>query len=125
MCLQDTKQIKRKSGIGWKFFYIGNNGKLYGEMDGTRIGKPRLINRWMKSENHPMRGHSAILTYKPGWHIIMKKQNANWFKSSRNVIRKVKFRNAYIAGRCGNSHGGDCIVAEEILILPIKTKEIK
>lgn len=119
MCLFNTKPISKKKGKGYKVFGRNSAGYLLG--DYSRTFRP--INQWLHEKDYrPLSiGLMGSLTYRPGFHIFIRKKDAIYWASffTYSVVRKVKYRNAFVGGEFS---GKECVVATEI---KIKKKDIK
>lgn len=82
-----TKPAPKKTGIGYKVFYRGKDGKLYPPMVANPNGADTPIGVWLDADAAPMAGESktgrpqvkaggkgtqggsGTLAYRPGWHL--------------------------------------------------------
>ena len=82
-----TKPEPEKKGIGYKVFYLGNDGKLYPPMVANPNGEHTPIGVWLDADAAPIversktgrdkvklggkgtQGGSGTLAYRPGWHL--------------------------------------------------------
>ena len=121
MCLQrledfNVKLNKDGIGVGYKIF-CEIDGRLCGEY--ARPRKERRVGVWLKEENfRPRRTNTRIQRierkYKRGWHIFLRRKDADNWRGEGKDIRKVEFRGIVTMGR--NSSNNKVIVAKEIFI---------
>lgn len=82
-----TKPAPQKTGIGYKVFYRGKDGKLYPPMVANPDGKDTPVGVWLDADAAPVAGQSktgrpqvkaggagtqggsGTLAYRPGWHL--------------------------------------------------------
>ena len=125
MCLAKSPRFipKRKTGEGWKVFRLGSSfthsrsrNFLIGEFSEGR----RPTGEWLKAENY--RGGACVSRsdYKPGFHVFMKYQEAVDYTKrevpSDSIIRKVRYRGAYLMGSIIYRSSYQVIVCREIWI---------
>jgi hypothetical protein len=107
MCAHDVKPTKKTTGVGYKVFAV-REGKLFSEMIDCGIIRP--VRKWLKAV-----GPGTEL-YGAGWHIFKTAKGAErWGCDFNQVVRKVKYRRAFLTGK--QTYGGNVIIAKEILIL--------
>jgi hypothetical protein len=116
MCLQAViGKPKKKSGIGYKYFYYDRHGVLRGEHYATDRIRP--INQWLQSESY---GNAEIIwgyheSYPAGFHIFKTKHGVSrWCGGHERGIRKVQYRKAVCLGTQEKCH---VVVAKEMKIL--------
>ena len=95
MCLQTINdKLPKPEGHGWKVFN-GFSGKLTGEFSTGR----RPTNEWLISKNYTgSYGIAEISNYQPGFHIFATRSSARNWRADTQIIRKVLYREAYLAG---------------------------
>lgn len=82
-----TKPAPKKTGIGYKVFFVGRDGKLYPPMVANPGGADTPIGVWLDADAAPVagtsktgrpkvkaggkgtQGGSGTLAYRPGWHL--------------------------------------------------------
>jgi len=82
-----TKPAPKKTGIGYKVFYRGKDGKLYSPMVANPNGADTPVGVWLDADAAPIAGESktgrpqvkaggkgtqggsGTLAYRPGWHL--------------------------------------------------------
>ena len=82
-----TKPAPKKTGIGYKVFYRGRDGKLYPPMVANPNGEATPVGVWLDADAAPVAGQSktgrpkvkaggkgtqggsGTLAYRPGWHL--------------------------------------------------------
>lgn len=125
MCLQrlgdfNVRLNKDEVGTGYKVFREFE-GKLFGEY--ARTDKERRAGIWLKEENfRPLKtddgleriGKTFDPKYKPGWHVFLKRQTAEKWRSVGQHITKIKFRGIVTTGI--GAYNGRIVVAKEIFI---------
>ena len=119
MCLSRLEKFPVKSNFGWKCFWKNGNGGLIGPFNAYKFP----VNTWLNA-GHPLPRKSTHLdaqeTYQAGFHIYATRDDAR--RSGNGYIRRVKFRDVIATGYEGEEK---VIVAQEILVLPIKKRSKK
>lgn len=115
---------KEQTGIFYKIFKICSDGTIEGRYRGcySRIGV------WNKASGHRIKNDLGI-SYTCGFHGYVKKKDAlqqkppnySSYYESNYIVLKCKYKNPTALG---DQNGFDCIVAQEMLILP-NQKELK
>ncbi len=118
MCLTTISRGKPGStGIGYKVFK--KRGRLLcGEFSTGR----RQTKTWLKAGDYTDDGGaSEIIGYSPGFHIFKDLCLARKWLDPGEVVRKLKYRHAYLAGE-STGYSIPTVVAQEIYIYPGEVK---
>ena len=125
MCITVTNEHPEPTGPGYKVF-IRCGRHFFGEYSGRRYFK-----KWLHCDSYQdTHIGAAHIDYDPGWHIYLSLADANKVlhqtsNSFNRVVRKVRYRGAFLSGPIKDSLKGEglpVVVAKEILILPGEVK---
>lgn len=125
MCLNRLDEFKISKYQGWQVFQVppsGGGAKLY-PLYYFRADHPDGIptNEWMvdpRAERSILTDGSTCVLYKSGYHIYLRKRDAEKYlaRCDNTTIRKVRFRKVVAKGRQGHQGGAKVVVAGERFI---------
>ncbi len=111
MCITVTNEHPEPTGVGYKVF--DKVGRFLGSDCISSLLK-RPMRKWLNEKDYRP-SYKSSLPYKQGWHIFQSLGSASKWCHASQVIRRVRYRRAIVAGRLEFK---PVVVAKEIFILP-------
>ena len=121
MCIVVTNENPESTGVGYKLFE--HRGRFLAGSNNIDDRKTRPTKKWLEERDY--RFGTSYLKYACGWHIFKNLEDAIEKQTNFNdrwgvqVIRKVRYRGAFVSGPQDDT-GAYVVVANEILIIPGK-----